>query len=141
MTTRKEKLMGTQTDRGNIPTRVRLVVLATTDLHANLRPYNYYLDAEGDDPGLARVATLIEQQRAAAQNCLLVDNGDTLQGTPLGDVASEADAPGPHPMIAAMNLLGYDAATLGNHDFNYGQAGWRFTWRIKLFLYYVFKFL
>ena len=115
--------MGTQADKAVSPTkgqRLRLVLLATTDLHANLRPYNYYLDSEGDDPGLARIATLVDRQRAQNSNCLLFDNGDTLQGSPLGDLASEPSATGPHPMIAAMNLMGYDAATVGNHDFNYG---------------------
>lgn len=115
--------METQADRAVSPAkgrRLRLVVLATTDLHANLRPYNYYLDAAGDDPGLARVATLVDQVRTNEPNCLLFDNGDTLQGSPLGDVASEPGAAAPHPMIAAMNLMGYDAATVGNHDFNYG---------------------
>lgn len=99
---------------------MRLVLLATTDLHANLRPYNYYLDSEADDPCLARIATLVDRLRAAEPNSLLFDNGDTLQGTPLGDVAQERDLTAPHPMIAAMNLMGYDAATVGNHDFNYG---------------------
>ena len=101
---------------------LELVLLATTDLHAHLRPFNYYTDSEGDHPGLSRIATLVERQRALHPNCLLFDNGDTLQGTPLGDVAVEAPMPGPHPMIAAMNALGYDAATVGNHDFNYGLA-------------------
>ncbi len=99
---------------------MRLVVLATTDLHANLRPYNYYLDGEAGDPCLARIATLVDRLRAAEPNCLLFDNGDTLQGTPLGDVAQERGLTAPHPMIAAMNHMGYDAATVGNHDFNYG---------------------
>lgn len=102
--------------------RLQLVLLATTDLHANLRPFNYYLDSEENDPGLARIATLVDRQRAATPNCLLFDNGDTLQGTPLGDVAHEQGLTDPHPMIAAMNLMGYDAATVGNHDFNYGIA-------------------
>lgn len=117
--------MGTQVDKAaNPPTgrHLRLVVLATTDLHANLRPYNYYLDEEAMDPGLARIATLVDRLRAAHPNCLLFDNGDTLQGTPLGDVAHEQGLTDPHPMIAAMNHMGYDAATVGNHDFNYGLA-------------------
>lgn len=102
--------------------KLRLTLLATTDLHANIRPYNYYLDQAVDDVGLARVATLVDRIRADTPNCLLFDNGDTLQGTPLGDYAAkERIADGrPHPMIAAMNAMGYDAATLGNHDFDYG---------------------
>jgi len=101
---------------------VQLTVLATTDLHASIQPYNYYLDQRVDGAGLACIATLVDRIRATVPNCLLFDNGDTLQGTPLGDYAAkERLADGrPHPMIAAMNVLGYDAATLGNHDFNYG---------------------
>jgi len=66
---------------------------------------------------------LIAKARREAPNCLLFDNGDSLQGTPLGDFAAQAiiaDPKAVHPVIAAMNALDYDAATLGNHDFNYG---------------------
>ncbi len=73
--------------------------------------------------GLARAASLIAKARDEAPNCLLFDNGDVLQGTPLGDLAAQAIAADPsaiHPVIAAMNTLDYAAATLGNHDFNYG---------------------
>ena len=103
---------------------VQLTLLATTDLHASVQPYDYYLDRRVDAAGLACIATLVDRIRAQTPNCLLFDNGDTLQGTPLGDYAArERLADGrPHPMIAAMNALGYDAATLGNHDFNYGVA-------------------
>ena len=67
---------------------VQLIVLATTDLHASLRPYNYYLDRRTGSAGLASIATLVERIRAQTPNCLLLDNGDTLQGTPLGDYAA-----------------------------------------------------
>lgn len=102
---------------------LQVTLLATSDLHAQIHPHDYYRDEAADDLGLARLAPLVEEHRAAAPNCLLCDNGDTLQGTPLGDyVARErTDTTRPHPMIAAMNALGYDAATPGNHDFNYGQ--------------------
>ncbi|QBY02275.1 bifunctional 2',3'-cyclic-nucleotide 2'-phosphodiesterase/3'-nucleotidase [Rhodophyticola sp. CCM32] len=101
---------------------LHLRVLATSDLHANLYPYNYYTDRPHDGGGLARAGGLIAQLRDQADNCLLVDNGDTLQGTPLGDFAAHTPAEKGrlHPMIAAMDTLGYDAMTLGNHDFNYG---------------------
>ena len=65
---------------------------------------------------LARIATLVERLREKEPNCLLFDNGDTLQGTPLGDVVQEQGLTAPHPMIAAMNRMRYDAATVGNHD-------------------------
>nr|WP_309503242.1 bifunctional 2',3'-cyclic-nucleotide 2'-phosphodiesterase/3'-nucleotidase [uncultured Roseovarius sp.] len=99
-----------------------LRLLATTDLHANLLPYDYYAD-KGDQPyGLARTATLIRAARAEAANVMLFDNGDALQGTPLSDITAQAGSgwSGAHPMITAMNHLGYDAAGLGNHEFNFG---------------------
>ena len=103
--------------------RLWLRLLGVTDLHANLYPYDYYRDRPDDSVGLARAASLIAEARSEAPNCLLFDNGDSLQGTPLGDVAARAIAADPgaiHPVIAAMNRLDYAVATLGNHDFNYG---------------------
>lgn len=101
---------------------VHLRVLATTDLHAMLMPFDYYADSRDDSVGLVHVAGLVEAVRAQTPNCLLLDNGDTFQGSVLGDVAVKTVTCGgaPHPMIVAMNALGYDAATLGNHDFDYG---------------------
>ncbi len=99
-------------------TTCQLRILATSDLHAHLAPYDYFADTPSDRVGLLRVASLIRAQRATAKNVLLLDNGDLIQGTPLGDRAAETDIP--HPMILAMNALGYDAATVGNHEFNYG---------------------
>ena len=102
-----------------------LRLLETTDVHANILPFDYYAN-RGDRPyGLARVATLIHQARAEAPNCLLFDNGDFLQGTPLSDMTARPGSgwPGAHPIITAMNSLRYDAATLGNHEFNFGLDG------------------
>jgi 2',3'-cyclic-nucleotide 2'-phosphodiesterase / 3'-nucleotidase len=103
--------------------RLRLRLLGLTDLHANLYPYDYYRDCPDDSVGLARAASLVAEARREAPNCLLFDDGDILQGTPLGDLAAEAMIAHPravHPVIAAMNTLDYAVATLGNHDFNYG---------------------
>jgi 2',3'-cyclic-nucleotide 2'-phosphodiesterase/3'-nucleotidase len=103
--------------------RLRLRLLGLTDLHANLYPYDYYRDCPDNSVGLVRVASLVAEARGEAPNCLLFDNGDILQGTPLGDLAAEAIVADPkavHPVIAAMNTLDYAVATLGNHDFNYG---------------------
>ena len=103
--------------------QVALRILSTTDLHAHIRAYDYFRDEPVETCGLTRVASLIRRARDEADNCLLVDNGDLIQGTPLGDFMAEAADPqgvAPHPMIAALNQLGYDAATLGNHDFNFG---------------------
>lgn len=97
--------------------------MQTTDLHMHVLPYDYYADRASHGVGLARTAALIAAMRAGAQNSLLFDTGDFLQGSPLGDYMAREGAPagaGPHPAVAAMNVLRYDAGTIGNHDFNYG---------------------
>ncbi len=102
-------------------TTLRLRLLGTTDLHAHLLPYDYYADEDGRPYGLSRTATLIRAARAEAANTMLFDNGDALQGTPMGDVACQSSGwQGVNPVVAAMNRLGYDAASLGNHEFNSG---------------------
>ncbi|WP_374627581.1 bifunctional 2',3'-cyclic-nucleotide 2'-phosphodiesterase/3'-nucleotidase, partial [Devosia sp.] len=102
--------------------QAHLRIMETTDLHVAVFPYDYYADAANDTLGLARTAALIDSIRAEAGNSLLVDNGDVIQGNPMGDyIAYEkglSDAA--HPVIAAMNTLGYEVGTLGNHEFNYG---------------------
>lgn len=108
-----------------LPHQVQLRILATSDLHAHVHPFDYYREETVVNAGLARTATLIDQLRAEAPNSLLVDNGDFLQGSPMGDYIAysrgmrEGDL---HPIIAAMNLLSYDACALGNHEFNYGMG-------------------
>lgn len=101
----------------------RLRVMATSDLHMQLLGYDYLGDRSADGPSLVAIARLIGELRAEGGDSLLFDNGDVLQGNPLGDYIARQNPPGPdrlHPAIAAMNALGYDAATPGNHDFNYG---------------------
>ncbi len=101
--------------------RIRLRILGMSDLHAHLRAHDYDTGRPLPAAGLTRLASLVRAARAEAPNCLLFDNGDTLQGTALGDWAASGEAAeAPHPMVAALNLLGVDAATPGNHDFNYG---------------------
>ncbi|WP_417816803.1 bifunctional 2',3'-cyclic-nucleotide 2'-phosphodiesterase/3'-nucleotidase [Tritonibacter scottomollicae] len=103
--------------------QVHLRLMETTDLHVHVFPYDYYGDKPVDTVGLARTAALIGDIRAEATNSLLVDNGDFLQGNPMGDYIAyergmkEGDQ---HPVITAMNTVGFDASTLGNHEFNYG---------------------
>ena len=102
---------------------LELRLMETTDLHTNVVPYDYYQDAETDAFGLAKTATLIRAAREEAPNALLFDNGDLIQGSPLGDYKATIDpleAGETHPVYQAMNLLGYDAANIGNHEFNYG---------------------
>jgi 2',3'-cyclic-nucleotide 2'-phosphodiesterase/3'-nucleotidase len=102
--------------------QAHLRIMETTDLHVAVFPYDYYADAPNDTLGLARTAAIIEAIRAEAGNSILVDNGDVIQGNPMGDyIAYEKGlADEPHPIIAAMNTLGYEVGTLGNHEFNYG---------------------
>ena len=103
--------------------QAHLRLMETTDLHVHVFPYDYYADRPVDTVGLSRTASIIEDVRAESTNSLLLDNGDFLQGNPMGDYIayergmSEGDM---HPVITAMNTLGFDASTLGNHEFNYG---------------------
>ncbi|HFI0253426.1 TPA: bifunctional 2',3'-cyclic-nucleotide 2'-phosphodiesterase/3'-nucleotidase [Streptococcus suis] len=98
-------------------------ILATTDLHTNLVNYDYYQDKPVETLGLAKTTVLIEEAKAENSNVVLVDNGDTIQGTPLGNYKSIIDPieeGEQHPMYTALDTLGFDAGTLGNHEFNYG---------------------
>lgn len=103
--------------------QAHLRILQTTDLHAHVFPFDYYQDHAIDSLGLARTAALIAAARAEVGNSILLDNGDLLQGSALGDYMAldrglrDGDL---HPVIAAMNALRYDAANLGNHEFNFG---------------------
>ena len=102
---------------------LKLRILGTTDVHMSLMSYDYYQDKAVDDYGLARTATLIKVARSEVKNSLLFDNGDLLQGNPLGDYVARVKpvAAGQlHPAYKVMNALGYDAANVGNHEFNYG---------------------
>ncbi|MBO2590640.1 MAG: bifunctional 2',3'-cyclic-nucleotide 2'-phosphodiesterase/3'-nucleotidase [Shewanella algae] len=101
---------------------VDLRVLETTDLHTNIMDYNYYSGKEDPTIGLARTASLIHAARKEVTNTVLVDNGDLLQGSPMGDyMAKVGIADGEvHPAYKAMNLLDYAVGNIGNHEFNYG---------------------
>ena len=98
-------------------------ILTTTDLHTNLVNYDYYQDKPAENVGLAKTAVLIEEAKKENSNTLLVDNGDTIQGTPLGTykaIVNPVKEGEQHPMYAALQKLGFEAGTLGNHEFNYG---------------------
>ncbi|MHA7218708.1 bifunctional metallophosphatase/5'-nucleotidase [Arthrobacter sp. MDT1-48-3] len=110
---------------------VSITVLGTSDLHGYIENWDYfknaeYDDAAGNDVGLAKISTLVNQVRAdrGEESTLLIDNGDTIQGTSLTDYYANTDPVDEtgelHPMAAAMNAMGYDSTTLGNHEFNYG---------------------
>ncbi len=101
--------------------RVQVTVLATTDMHGNLMPVDYYTGRQADR-GLARVATLIHEVRKSAPEALLIDCGDTIQGTPLAYYFARKNSRPANPMIVAMNALGYDAMVPGNHEYNFGLS-------------------
>jgi 2',3'-cyclic-nucleotide 2'-phosphodiesterase/3'-nucleotidase len=127
---------------------VRVALLATTDLHGNIYPVDYFSDRPAAR-GLAKVASLIAGTRAENPHALLIDCGDTIQGSPLEYVYQtyvrtgglplglkwSGTPPAGDPMMLVMNHLGYDAMVLGNHEFNYGlrnlekaRSDARFPW-------------
>jgi 2',3'-cyclic-nucleotide 2'-phosphodiesterase/3'-nucleotidase len=106
-------------------TEATLALLETTDLHATVLSYDYYKLKADPSMGLERTATLIKQARAEFPNNLLLDNGDALQGTALADYQALVAPVGCDQTLAiykAMNLLRFDGAGVGNHEFNYGLA-------------------
>lgn len=100
-------------------TRVTVQVIQTTDVHGRIFPWDYLREQE-ESLGLAKVSTYVQGVRATGANVLLLDNGDTIQGTPLTYYYARLDPAKPHPMMLIMNAMGYDAMTVGNHEFNYG---------------------
>lgn len=104
-------------------TRATVALLETTDLHTNVRSYDYFKLAEDKSFGFERVATLITAARAEYPNNVLLDNGDTIQGTALSDyqaLVSPITCDQTLAMYKVMNAIGYDGAGIGNHEFNYG---------------------
>ncbi len=102
---------------------LRLRLMQTTDVHVNLVNHDYYQNKPTHEYGLAKTATLIRAARAEVKNSLMFDNGDLLQGNPLGDYVARVKplaAGQQHPAHRVMQALGYDAANVGNHEFNYG---------------------
>ncbi|MGL4579997.1 MAG: bifunctional 2',3'-cyclic-nucleotide 2'-phosphodiesterase/3'-nucleotidase [Shewanella xiamenensis] len=99
-----------------------LRVLETTDLHTNIMDFNYYNGKVDPTIGLARTASLIHAARQESKNSVLVDNGDLLQGSPMGDYMAKVGLQmgDVHPAYKAMNLLDYEVGNIGNHEFNYG---------------------
>jgi len=105
----------------SVAQRAWITIMSTTDMHGNIYPIDYYTNRE-DARGLARVATLIKRARRDNPNLLLIDSGDTIQGTPLVYLHHKQMTQLPDPMMLAMNALGYDAMAVGNHEFNFGLA-------------------
>ncbi len=101
--------------------RVQITILGTTDLHGNIYPVDYYTN-KPDNRGLAKIAALIKRVRKENPNLLLVDSGDTIQGTPLAYYHNKKNNQPPDPMMLAMSALNYDAMAVGNHEYNFGLA-------------------
>jgi len=99
--------------------RIQVTILGTTDLHGNIDPIDYYT-SKPDNRGLAKIATLIKSIRKEQPNVVLIDSGDTIQGSPLESFHGRKNNEPPDPMMLAMNALNYDAMTVGNHEYNFG---------------------
>jgi 2',3'-cyclic-nucleotide 2'-phosphodiesterase/3'-nucleotidase len=113
-------LASAQSERATVERRAWITILSTTDLHGNVLPVDYYTN-KPDARGLAKVATLIRQaRRENPAGTLLLDSGDTIQGTPLEYFHNKKNNAPPDPMMLAMNALGFDALAVGNHEYNFG---------------------
>ncbi len=107
-------VMAADTADGN----TTITILGTTDLHGRIYAHDYATDSGDSDAGLAKVQTVVKQQRALNPNVILLDCGDTVQDNSAELFNNEAI----HPMIDAMNTMGYDAWTFGNHEFNFEKS-------------------
>jgi 2',3'-cyclic-nucleotide 2'-phosphodiesterase/3'-nucleotidase len=110
---------------GKLPdgARADVAILETTDIHANVLGYDYFKLKADPTLGYERTATLIRAARAEFPNTFLFDGGDTIQGSVLADYQALAKPVGCDQELAiyrAMDAIGYDGGTVGNHEFNYG---------------------
>src|ERR1043165_8353494 len=99
--------------------RVHVTIVSTTDLHGNIYPIDYNTNSP-DGRGLARVQTVVKQLRKEDPDLLLLDSGDTIQGTPLTFHHAKIDNAPPDPMMAVMSAMDYSAMAVGNHEFEFG---------------------
>jgi len=102
-----------------------IVILGTSDIHGNVDNYDYFTDSTptgSSARGLTKVMTYVKGVVASNPNTILIDDGDTIQGTPLAYYYEVLHPELPNPMAAAMNPMGFTASTVGNHEFNYGPT-------------------
>ena len=97
-----------------------ITILGTSDLHGSIWGYSYEDNKETDNNGMARLYTYIQQVREENPNTFLIDAGDDIEGTIMVNQIYNKTPDQPHPVMAAMNYMKFDAMTLGNHEFNYG---------------------
>lgn len=105
--------------------KATVALLETTDLHSNILSYDYFKLAEDKSIGLERTATLIANAKKEFPNSVLLDNGDTIQGTALADyqaVINPLKCDETLAIYKVMNQLGFDGSGIGNHEFNYGLS-------------------
>src|SRR6185503_15625726 len=107
------------TDGQQAPPRAHVVILSTTDMHGRIFPIDYYTN-KYDNVGIAKIATLVKDARKNDPDLLLLDSGDTIQGTPLEYFHNKRNNAPPDPMMLAMSALHYDAMAVGNHEYNFG---------------------
>jgi len=99
--------------------QTEITILETSDIHGQINPIHYATNEEASY-GLARIATLVKEERKKSNNVILIDNGDLIQGTPFIYHYMKLQSEQPNPMILTANSMEYDAAVFGNHEFNYG---------------------
>lgn len=98
-------------------TERKLTILHTNDQHSRIEPFDSSYSRNPNQGGFARRAALIQQIREKEKNTLLLDSGDIFQGTPYFNFF------GGELEFKLMSMMGYDAATMGNHDFDNGLEG------------------
>src|SRR5512138_1503208 len=102
-----------------------IVILGTSDIHGNVDNYDYFsgtVPSGSSERGLTKIATYVDNVKATNPNVILIDNGDTIQGTPLAYYYEVLHPEVTNPLAATMNAMGFVASTVGNHEFNYGPT-------------------
>jgi len=102
-----------------------IVILGTSDIHGNVDNFDYFSNTTptgSQQRGLTKVWTYVQAVKASNPNTILIDNGDTIQGTPLSYYFNVLKTDVENPLALAMDTMGYVSATVGNHEFNYGPT-------------------